>query len=240
MEALLALAEPRLAGVELGQVGAGLAAKQRRRQHPADPVLQTGATGLGAGRPGAELGHHAVPGAGDEAGLLQPRLGLKVLADGVFGRPGVGLLHAGHLAGLEALLAPGAHAGRRRRRVALHAGAAAHGHRQAAVPGAQLPVVHVLVPVAHAEAALLVVGPAGVLAVGVQGGPAVHVGAPDGAALAAAGSAVAAHAPPPWPWGSTAHVGTRLLRRTPSSRRGSKQGFNPQYRDGLCANVKFH
>ena len=210
MEALLALAEPRLAGVELGQVGAGLAAKQRRRQHPADPVLQTGAAGLGAGRPGAELGHHAVPGAGDEAGLLQARLGLKVLADGVFGGPGVGLLHAGYLAGLEALLAPGAHAGRRRRRVALHAGAAAHGHRQAAVPGAQLPVVHVLVPVAHAEAALLVVGPAGVLAVGVQGGPALRVGAPYRPALAAPRATLAAHAAAPRPCRGTQRTHERV------------------------------
>lgn len=72
--------------------------------------------------------------------------------------------------------------------------------RHALVPGAQTPVVQILVPVTHPEAVPLVGGPLALVAVGVQCRPALHVGAPDGPALAAARTAVAAHAAPPGTW----------------------------------------
>ncbi|TNN33352.1 hypothetical protein EYF80_056486 [Liparis tanakae] len=137
--------------------------------------------------------------------LLSPSLlGLSTSPDTL--RPSLGdcvfcwlafrFLDAAHLAGLDALFPPGAHGG------ALDPGAA-HRHRDTLVPGADLPVVQVFVPVAHSEAALLVVGPLCLVAVGVQGGPAFSVGAPYRPALAAAGATLTAHATAPRTWKKT-------------------------------------
>lgn len=227
VETLLTLAQPWLTRLKLSEVGASSAAKQRRRQHRADAVLQAGATGFGAGSPGAELGHHTVPGAGDEASLLQPRLGLKVLAYGVLSRCRVSLLDTCHLTGLDALLAPSAHAGGHHRGIALCTGATTHGHGYTLVPGAQLPVVHVLVPVAHAEAALLVVGAGGLLAVGVQGGPAFGVGTPHRPALAAPWATLVAHTAAPWPCAKT-HTQYASVHRNGESMR-FRGTFNVNY-----------
>lgn len=146
--------------------------------------------------PEAELGYHAVPGTGDETGLLQAWLWLKVFADCVFCWLAFRFLDAAHLAGLDALFPPGAHGG------ALDPGAARR-HRDTLVPGPELPVVLVFVPVAHSEAALLVVGPLCLVAVGVQGGPAFGVGTPYRPALAAAGATLTAHATAPRTWKKT-------------------------------------
>ena len=213
-------ARTRRAGVELCEVGASAAPEHGGHQDAADTVLEAGATGLGAGGPGRVLGHHAVLWAGDEAGLLQTRLGLKVLTDGVVRMGPVRPERAAHLPQLSPLL-PAVAQGQLRGPVGPRR------DRHALVPGTQMPVVQVLVPVAHAEAVPLVGGPLGLVAVGVEGGPAVHVGTPDGTALAATGAAVAAHASPPRPWRNTGQGWTFLLRQKGSSHRGSKQEINP-------------
>lgn len=187
-------ARPKFAGLELSQVGAKGASKERGHQDAADPVPESRPAGLGAGGPWGVLGHDAVLRAGDQAGLLQPRRGLKVLADDVLCRRAVRLEYAAHLPGLDALLAAAAARGR----TLCPKGPGRDRH--ALVPGAQTPVVQILVPVTHPEAVALVGGPLALVAVGVQCRPALHVGAPDGPALAAARTAVAAHAAPPGTW----------------------------------------
>lgn len=192
VQALGTRARSRFTRLELGEIGADGAAEKRRHQDAAYPVPEARSAGFGTGSPWRILRDHAVLRAGDQTRLLQARLGLKVLTDGILCWRPVRLQHAAHLARLDALFAstacelPWGPEGPRR-------------HRHALVPGAQPPAVQVLVPVAHSETVPLVGGALTLVTVGVERRPAVHVGAPHRSALAATRTAVTAHTSPPRP-----------------------------------------
>lgn len=104
VHALLGLAGAGLAHLKLRQVRAPGAAELGGRHHVTRPVLQPAAARLGAFRPGGKLGHDAVLPAGDEAGLLQERLGLEVLTDDILRRDIFLFLDARYLPHLNAFL----------------------------------------------------------------------------------------------------------------------------------------
>lgn len=160
-------------------------------------VLEPIAAGLGALGPGGELGHDAVLPARDEARLLLPRLRLKVLADDIVSWNPIGLLYTGDVPGLDAFLPSEALQG-----LLMAAGE----DRPALVPAADLPVIQLLVPVTDSEAALLVVRPLWLLAVGGQRGPALHMGTPHRSCLDASWTAFISHASPPWTWKTREHA----------------------------------
>lgn len=179
------------ADLEFSEVGASRATKLWWGHHVPSPMLKPTAAGLGALRPGGELGHDAVLPARDEARLLLPGLRLEVLTDGIFSCNPVGLLYAGDVPCLDPLLPSEALQGFL---------VAAGEDGPALVPAADLPVVQLLVPVADPETALLVVRPLRLLAVGGQRGPALHVGTPHCSRLDSSGAAFISHASPPWTW----------------------------------------
>lgn len=160
VEAFVSLADSKLACPELCQVWTSCSAKQRRSQNKAYPVLQAQPAGFRTGSPHTELRHYTVPWTGDETGLLQTWFRLKVFADGVLCWLSICFLNAAHLPGLDTLLSSGTHSR------TLYP-STAHGDRNTLVPGTQLPVVQILVPVAHSEAVLLVVWPLCLVAVSV-------------------------------------------------------------------------
>lgn len=186
--ALVRLARAGPAHLELRQVGAARAAEPGRRCHVAGAVLEPAAARLGALGPGGELGHDAVLRAGDEAGLLQQRLGLEVLADDILRGAVFLLLHARDLSHLNAFCP-------------LHA---RQGLLQAfgddgltRTPGSQPPVVQLFVPVTDSEAMLLVAGSLGLLAVCVQRRPSFHMRTPHRPGLDASWAAFISHASAP-------------------------------------------
>lgn len=152
-------------------------------------MLKPAAAGLGALRPGGEFSHDAILPARDEARLLLAGFGLKVLTDNILSRHPIGLLDAGDVPCLDAILPPEALLG-------LLMAAGEDG--PALVPAANLPVIQLLVPVTDTEATLLVVRPLRLLAVGGQRRPALHVGTPHCPCLDATWTTLISHASPPW------------------------------------------
>lgn len=193
VHALRTCARPRFTGLELSKVGADSASKKWRNQDTTDPIPEACSTRFGAGCPWRILGNHAILGARDQTCLLQARFGLKVLTDGILCWSPVWLEYAAHLPGLNALFASTAC-----ERPWGPKGPCWHWH--ALIPGTQLPVIKVLVPVTHTETVSLVGGTLALVTVGVKCRPAVHMGAPDCPALAATWATVAAHTSSPWTW----------------------------------------
>lgn len=154
-------------------------------------MLKPTATGLRTLRPRGKLSHNAVLPAWDEACLLLAGLGLEVLTDDILSRHPVGLLDAGDVSCLNAILPSEALLG-----LLMAAGE----DRPAVIPRADLPVVQLLVPVTDTEAALLVVRPLWLLAVGGQCCPALHVGTPHCSSLDATWATFISHASPPRTW----------------------------------------
>ena len=152
------------------------------------PVLEPTAARLGASRPGRKLRHDAILLAGDEAGLLQEWLGLKVLTNDVLCRNVFLLLDARYLSHLNAFLPLNALQGFLQ---------AFRNHRLALIPRAQPPVIQLFVPVTNFEAVLLVTGSLGLLTVGVQRCPPFHMSTPHSPGLNASWTTFVSHASAP-------------------------------------------
>lgn len=173
---------------------------RRRRQDVPRPVLQSGATGLAAGRPRREPRNHAVQGAGHQTRLLGWRAWPEELADPLGHGRTVGRPDAPHRAALDAVLggdAPGPG------RVA-STPEVVRGHTEGAgAPFRDVPLKQVLVPLTHFEAGSLGLGTGEVQAVDVMRVPAVRVDAPHTAGLDAAGATLVPLTPTPRTCGDT-------------------------------------
>lgn len=182
------------AGPGLGEVGAVGPAVHGRGQDHSSLVLQAHAAGLAAAGPGGEVGHHAVVGAGDEAGLLQRRPVGEELADAVGHHRAVGGAHALDAAPLDAVLRRDA-GGRAQTQLV-----GEKGHEDARPPFGHLPLKKVLVPLADFEAVALALGLVRVPTVGVVRGPALAVDAPHRPHLNSARATLLAHTSSPLAW----------------------------------------
>lgn len=162
------------AGSGFGQIGARGTPVEGRSDDCPRPVLQA----LGAARaalgPDGELGHHAVPRAGHQAGLLGGRLRCEILTYFVSDDGSVQFLEAANAPALQPVLrrdaSPGSH---------LTAG---NRDEPAPLPSRNLPLEQLQVPVADSKAPSLVLRFVLLVAVGVVRCPALRVGAPDGPA----------------------------------------------------------
>lgn len=144
------------AHLKLRQVWTARASKLGGRHHMTCPVLEATATSLGAFWPGRKLRHNAILLAGDEAGLLQERLGLKVLTNDILRRNIFLFLDAYYLSHLNAFFSLNALKGFLQ---------AFRNHGQTLIPRSQPPVVQLLVPVTNFETILLVIGSLSLLTV---------------------------------------------------------------------------
>lgn len=178
------------AGSGFSQIRAGGTPIQRRSDHRPGPVLQALGTACAALGPAGELGDDAVPGAGHQAGLLGRRLRCEILTDLVGHHGAVQLLEAADAAALQPVLGSDTSPSRH-----LTAG---KGGKPAPVPSRNLPLEQLQVPVADFKAPPVVFRLVLLVAVGVEGRPALQVGAPDRPAPNTSRAAVA-YAPSPVP-----------------------------------------
>lgn len=164
------------------QVGARGPAVERRGEHGPCAVLQAAGAGRAARGPARELRHHAVPRAGHQAGLLCGRLRAEILTDLAGHHSPVQFLQAADAAALQPVLRGDTNLGPR---------LSTRGRDEPApVPSRNLPLEQLQVPVADFKAPPLALGFVLLVAVGVERGPALGVGAPDGAAANAPRAAV--------------------------------------------------